>query len=158
MCRSARHFADAGAHTGAYTIAPASSQVHTDADAFAQREYRVKGAAYPNTDPLTKTERTGGTPKTEKKERLMDGNGYIYWSSKAAEKGLIWSCNGAFAGSAVNLFFSDCDGSLAAKLRLKDLTGISKNQCGSIPDRAIAVAFDMGISHGVTAAVNVVEI
>lgn len=85
----------------------------------------------------------------------MQGNGYIHSSKKTSETGVISFCNGAGAGNDVDFAFADCEDALQQKLRQKDVTGIPKGQCSSLPPRAILVGFDIG-AHG--EAINIVEL
>ena len=85
----------------------------------------------------------------------MDANGYIYLSQKASKNGWLFSCNGALHGQSLDFRFSNCDAPLRKKLSEKDVTGVAKDSCDDIPDRAIRVEFNISASG--TEAVDVTE-
>jgi hypothetical protein len=84
----------------------------------------------------------------------MDGNGYIYFSRKTDKTGKLSSCDGAMAGLNLDFRFSRCSASLRQRLMATDVTGVSKQQCDSIPSGGIQVEFNMGAGE----AVDVTEI
>lgn len=85
----------------------------------------------------------------------MDANGYIYFSQKTTKNGWVFSCNGAMNGQSLDFRFSKCDAPLRKKLTEKDVTGVAKDSCDDVPERAIRVEFNIGASG--TEAVDLTE-